>query len=111
MSTTTHTNGPDSMVTVKVTYDGTTRRVKMPLREMVPRVLEEHVRHRLVARPSHLITQPIHHEAERQALHQCCLILLLLSDANMLLIYFASNSLLLPDPRFPTHPYRQKGHG
>lgn len=35
------------MVTVKVTYDGTTRRVKMPLREMVPRVLEEHVRHRL----------------------------------------------------------------
>lgn len=36
--------GPDAMVTVKVTYDGTTRRVKMPLREMVPRVLEEHVR-------------------------------------------------------------------
>ncbi|OAA57708.1 ZZ type zinc finger domain protein [Cordyceps fumosorosea ARSEF 2679] len=36
--------GPDAMVTVKVTYDGTTRRVKMPLREMVPRVLEEHIR-------------------------------------------------------------------
>ncbi len=36
--------GPEAMVTVKVTYDGTTRRVKMPLREMVPRVLEEHVR-------------------------------------------------------------------
>ncbi|KAM3467745.1 hypothetical protein MY5147_008628, partial [Beauveria neobassiana] len=35
---------PDAMVTVKVTYDGTTRRVKMPLREMVPRVLEEHIR-------------------------------------------------------------------
>ncbi|XWW95859.1 hypothetical protein V2A60_003827 [Cordyceps javanica] len=36
--------GPDAMVTVKVTYDGTTRRVKMPLREMVPRILEEHIR-------------------------------------------------------------------
>ncbi|KAJ4155596.1 hypothetical protein LMH87_000833 [Akanthomyces muscarius] len=36
--------GPEAMVTVKVTYDGTTRRVKMPLREMVPRVLEEHIR-------------------------------------------------------------------
>lgn len=35
--------GPDAMVTVKVTYDGTNRRVKMPLREMVPNVLEEHV--------------------------------------------------------------------
>lgn len=35
--------GPDAMVTVKVTYDGVTRRAKMPLREMVPRVLEEHV--------------------------------------------------------------------
>lgn len=31
------------MVTVKVTYDGTTRRVKMLLREMVPGVLEEQV--------------------------------------------------------------------
>lgn len=42
MSSVSH-NGPDAVVTLKVTYNGVTRRAKMPLREMVPRVLEEHV--------------------------------------------------------------------
>ncbi|EGX95880.1 ZZ type zinc finger domain protein [Cordyceps militaris CM01] len=42
MSTTA--TGTDAMVTVKVTFDGTTRRVKMSLREMIPTVLEEHIR-------------------------------------------------------------------
>lgn len=36
--------GPEAVVTVKVTFEGTTRRAKMPLRDMVPRVLEENVR-------------------------------------------------------------------
>lgn len=42
MSSVSHA-GPDAMVTIKVTFEGVTRRAKMPLREMVPRVLEEHV--------------------------------------------------------------------
>ncbi|RFU76958.1 hypothetical protein TARUN_5283 [Trichoderma arundinaceum] len=36
--------GLETMVTLKVTFEGTTRRVKMPLRDMVPRILEENVR-------------------------------------------------------------------
>lgn len=43
MSSVAHA-GPDAMVTLKVMYDGTTRRAKMPLREMIPSALEEHVR-------------------------------------------------------------------
>lgn len=43
MSSISH-SGPDAIVTVKVTYDGVIRRAKMPLREMLPRVLEEHIR-------------------------------------------------------------------
>ncbi|KAF5134078.1 ZZ-type zinc finger-containing protein P35G2.11c [Metarhizium anisopliae] len=43
MSSVSHA-GPDAMVTIKVTFEGVTRRAKMPLREMVPRVLEEHIR-------------------------------------------------------------------
>lgn len=35
---------PDPMVTLKVYYDGATRRGKMPLREMVAPVLEQHIR-------------------------------------------------------------------
>ncbi|KAH6610851.1 hypothetical protein Trco_000871 [Trichoderma cornu-damae] len=34
----------DTMVTLKVTFESTTRRVKMPLRDMVPQVLEDNVR-------------------------------------------------------------------
>ncbi|KAG6036035.1 hypothetical protein E4U41_005831 [Claviceps citrina] len=40
--------GPDASVSVKVTYRGVTLRAKMPLREMVPRVLEEHIRSMLL---------------------------------------------------------------
>ncbi|KAI9172457.1 hypothetical protein HJFPF1_01959 [Paramyrothecium foliicola] len=36
--------GPEPMVTIKVFYDGATRRGKMPLREMVPPALEQHIR-------------------------------------------------------------------
>lgn len=36
--------GTEPMVTLKVLYDGATRRGKMPLREMVPPVLEQHIR-------------------------------------------------------------------
>ncbi|KAG5919205.1 hypothetical protein E4U42_006584 [Claviceps africana] len=36
--------GPDAIVTVKVTYRGVPFRAKLPLREMVPRVLEQHLR-------------------------------------------------------------------
>ena len=35
--------GPDAAVVVKVNFEGITRRAKMHLREMVPRVLEEQV--------------------------------------------------------------------
>ncbi|KAG5983550.1 hypothetical protein E4U55_007885 [Claviceps digitariae] len=43
MSSNSHA-GPDAIVTVKVTYSGVPFRAKLPLREMVPRVLEEHLR-------------------------------------------------------------------
>ncbi|KAG6003822.1 hypothetical protein E4U21_001677 [Claviceps maximensis] len=43
MSSNSHA-GPDAIVTVKVTYRGVPFRAKLPLREMVPRVLEEHLR-------------------------------------------------------------------
>ncbi|PNP42933.1 hypothetical protein TGAMA5MH_05679 [Trichoderma gamsii] len=36
--------GPETMVTLKVTFENTTRRVKMPLREMTPHVLENNIR-------------------------------------------------------------------
>ncbi|QUC20397.1 uncharacterized protein UV8b_04638 [Ustilaginoidea virens] len=36
--------GSEALVSVKVTYDGGSRRVKMPLREMVPHVLEKQIR-------------------------------------------------------------------
>lgn len=35
--------GPETMVTLKVTFESTTRRVKMPLREMTAHVLENNV--------------------------------------------------------------------
>lgn len=35
--------GPEALVTVKVTYENTPRRVKMPLRDMVPHTLEDNV--------------------------------------------------------------------
>ncbi|EQK99808.1 ZZ type zinc finger domain-containing protein [Ophiocordyceps sinensis CO18] len=44
MSALAHHVGLDAPVTLKVFYDGATRRAKMPLREMVPRILEKHVR-------------------------------------------------------------------
>jgi next-to-BRCA1 protein 1 len=34
----------DTMITLKVQYEGVTRRAKMPLRDMVPNVLENKVR-------------------------------------------------------------------
>ncbi|KAL7790392.1 hypothetical protein V8C37DRAFT_384195 [Trichoderma ceciliae] len=37
-------HGPETMVTLKVTFENTTRRVKMPLRDMVPQVLEDNIR-------------------------------------------------------------------
>lgn len=43
MSTTANM-GPESPVTIKVFYDGNFRRVKMPLRDMVPQTLEQKVR-------------------------------------------------------------------
>ncbi|KAG5950046.1 hypothetical protein E4U53_005528, partial [Claviceps sorghi] len=43
MSSNSHA-GPDAIVTVKVTYRGVPFRAKLPLREMVPRVLEEQLR-------------------------------------------------------------------
>ncbi|KAG5964880.1 hypothetical protein E4U58_003012 [Claviceps cyperi] len=36
--------GPDAVVTIKVTYLGLPFKAKLPLRDMVPRVLEEHLR-------------------------------------------------------------------
>ncbi|KAL7938930.1 hypothetical protein V8C35DRAFT_289636 [Trichoderma chlorosporum] len=36
---------PETMVTLKVTFENTTRRVKMPLRDMVPHILEANIRH------------------------------------------------------------------
>ncbi|CAM1500967.1 Fc.00g101290.m01.CDS01 [Cosmosporella sp. VM-42] len=36
--------GLDTMITVKVNFDGTTRRTKMPLRDMVPGTLETNIR-------------------------------------------------------------------
>lgn len=36
--------GPEALVTVKVTYENTPRRVKMPLRDMVPHALEDNIR-------------------------------------------------------------------
>ncbi|PFH56334.1 hypothetical protein XA68_16708 [Ophiocordyceps unilateralis] len=44
MSSATQTAGHDAPVTVKIFYDGATRRAKMPLREMAPQALEQHVR-------------------------------------------------------------------
>ncbi|KAL6859728.1 hypothetical protein J3F83DRAFT_748813 [Trichoderma novae-zelandiae] len=35
---------PEALVTVKVTYENTLRRVKMPLRDMVPHTLEDNIR-------------------------------------------------------------------
>jgi next-to-BRCA1 protein 1 len=35
--------GVDPMVTIKVLYQGLTRRTKMPLRDMVPEALEQNV--------------------------------------------------------------------
>ncbi|EGR50604.1 uncharacterized protein TRIREDRAFT_75794 [Trichoderma reesei QM6a] len=36
--------GPEALITVKVTYENTLRRVKMPLRDMVPHTLEDNIR-------------------------------------------------------------------
>ncbi|KAF7563188.1 hypothetical protein G7046_g896 [Stylonectria norvegica] len=36
--------GLDTMITVKVTFEGTARRTKMPLRDMVPKTLEANIR-------------------------------------------------------------------
>ncbi|KAM0252573.1 hypothetical protein ACHAQJ_007656 [Trichoderma viride] len=36
--------GPETMVTLKVTFENTTRRVKMPLRDMMPQILEANIR-------------------------------------------------------------------
>ncbi|POR32597.1 Uncharacterized protein TPAR_07180, partial [Tolypocladium paradoxum] len=44
MSSVPRNPGLDAPVTLKVFYDGATRRAKMPLREMVPNVLEKHIR-------------------------------------------------------------------
>ncbi|KJZ79659.1 hypothetical protein HIM_01128 [Hirsutella minnesotensis 3608] len=44
MSSVTHNAGSEALVTLKISYDGTTRRAKMPLREMLPIVFEKHVR-------------------------------------------------------------------
>ncbi|RCI12610.1 hypothetical protein L249_1027, partial [Ophiocordyceps polyrhachis-furcata BCC 54312] len=44
MSTSLQTAGSDASVLVKILYDGTTRRAKLPLREMAPMTLEQHVR-------------------------------------------------------------------
>jgi hypothetical protein len=37
------TAGPESVITVKINYDGCTRRAKMVLRDMVPGQLEQQV--------------------------------------------------------------------
>ncbi|KAK5987535.1 ZZ-type zinc finger-containing protein P35G2.11c [Cladobotryum mycophilum] len=39
-----HHASPDHQVTIKLSFQGTIRRTKMPLRDMVPRVLEDHIR-------------------------------------------------------------------
>ncbi|KAF4339831.1 ZZ type zinc finger domain protein [Fusarium beomiforme] len=44
MASTTHTAGLDHAITVKVMFEGVTRRTKMPLRDMVPRTLESNIR-------------------------------------------------------------------
>ncbi|KAM0520161.1 hypothetical protein ACHAPE_003441 [Trichoderma viride] len=43
--------GPETMVTLKVTFESTTRRVKMPLREMTAHVLENNIRNFLRIAP------------------------------------------------------------
>lgn len=43
MTSTTHNAGLDHAITVKVMFEGITRRTKMPLRDMVPRTLESNV--------------------------------------------------------------------
>ncbi|KAJ4265473.1 hypothetical protein NW762_004761 [Fusarium torreyae] len=43
MASTTH-SGLDHVITVKVMFEGITRRTKMPLRDMVPRTLESNIR-------------------------------------------------------------------
>lgn len=43
MASTTHNAGLDHAITVKVMFEGITRRTKMPLRDMVPRTLESNV--------------------------------------------------------------------
>ncbi|RDA89964.1 hypothetical protein CP533_6672, partial [Ophiocordyceps camponoti-saundersi (nom. inval.)] len=44
MSSSSQTAGSDASVLVKILYDGNTRRAKLPLREMAPVTLEQHVR-------------------------------------------------------------------
>lgn len=44
MATPTHNSSLDHVITVKVMYEGITRRTKMPLRVMVPRTLESNIR-------------------------------------------------------------------
>uniref|UniRef100_A0A0D2XN18 ZZ-type domain-containing protein n=1 Tax=Fusarium oxysporum (strain Fo5176) TaxID=660025 RepID=A0A0D2XN18_FUSOF len=44
MASTTHNAGLDHAITVKVMFEGITRRTKMPLRDMVPRTLESNIR-------------------------------------------------------------------
>ncbi|KAL7942414.1 hypothetical protein V8C42DRAFT_332320 [Trichoderma barbatum] len=47
---------PETMVTLKVTFENTTRRVKMPLRDMVPQILEANIRHFLHITPETQVT-------------------------------------------------------
>ncbi|KAF4445251.1 hypothetical protein F53441_10928 [Fusarium austroafricanum] len=44
MASTAHNAGLDHAITVKVMFEGITRRTKMPLRDMVPRTLESNIR-------------------------------------------------------------------
>lgn len=58
----------DTVITVKVNYDGTTRRAKMPLRDTAPKVLEEQVRS-FALRPIHLVPTVQSHPRSHRVLH------------------------------------------
>jgi next-to-BRCA1 protein 1 len=51
MASTAHTSGLDHNVTVKVMFEGITRRTKMPLRDMIPGTLESNIRNFLHLSP------------------------------------------------------------
>lgn len=59
MATPTHNSSLDHVITVKVMYEGITRRTKMPLRDMVPRTLESNVSYKPILNTGEL--QIAHH--------------------------------------------------